>query len=79
MPIAVEPAGTADIKVRDFPRLDESQFAIVINTLGQAAATALGCQSDRAVPSVFLEERGWQISTDNLAVALEFENPFEST
>ena len=37
-------------------RIEESSRDLVINTLGQAAPTALGCQADRSAPSVFLEE-----------------------
>jgi hypothetical protein len=46
----MEPAGTADIEVCDFPRFEKSQRALAINTLGQVAVTGLGIHEDRASP-----------------------------
>ncbi len=68
---------SAHVKVCNLPRLEESQRGLVVNTLGQAATAALGCQAYRAGLPIGLEKPGWQISTHYITMTLELEDALE--
>ena len=61
----------------DLPRLEKSQRSLVVSTLRQAAATALGCQADWAGLAIFLKKPGWQVSTHYFTMTLELEDALE--
>ncbi len=61
----------------DFPRFEESQRRLVVDTLGQATTPALGDQADWAGLPISFEKLRWQISTHYFTVTLELEDALE--